>query len=248
MSQKILGLSGVKRSGKTTCVNFLHGYEMKRKEVIKHFEINKRGELLVNAVFTDEKGDETEGMGVFDVHRTDDEFASYASKRVWPNIKAYNFADALKSVAMNLFGLTREQCYGTGEQKNEEISVNRPDTEVKFKSREFLQHFGTDICRSLKSDIWTSYCLRQIVDEASEFAVIGDCRFPNEVEAIHEAGGKVIRLTRRVNEDSHESETALDNFVGFDSVVDNSELTMDGQCEELIKILRGWGWLNSELK
>ena len=42
MNHKILGLSGVKRSGKTTCVNFLHGYEMARNDVIKNFELNDR--------------------------------------------------------------------------------------------------------------------------------------------------------------------------------------------------------------
>ena len=248
MNHKILGLSGVKRSGKTTCVNFLHGYEMARNDVIKNFELNDRGELLVNAIFTDERGEETEGMGVFDVHRTDDDFANYASQRVWPYVKAYNFADSLKSVAMTLFGLTREQCYGTGSQKNEKVAIKKPGSNKKFTARQFLQHFGTDMCRSLKPDIWTSYLIRHISAEQVGLALIGDCRFPNEVNAIHEAGGKVIRLTRRVNKDKHESETALDNFKEFDGIIDNSELTVDEQCKKLIDILGEWGWLSSELK
>ena len=57
MAQKILAFSGSKQSGKTTRVNFLHGYEMKRTESIKIFEINENGNLVVNAVTTNEKGE-----------------------------------------------------------------------------------------------------------------------------------------------------------------------------------------------
>jgi len=48
MSHKVLAISGVKQSGKTTCANFLYGYEMKRNEIIEHFEITDEGRLLVN--------------------------------------------------------------------------------------------------------------------------------------------------------------------------------------------------------
>ena len=62
MTQKILAISGHKRAGKTTCVNFLHGYELQRNQVVKKFALNDRGQLLVNATFIDERGEETEQM------------------------------------------------------------------------------------------------------------------------------------------------------------------------------------------
>ena len=55
MTQKILAISGHKRAGKTTCINFLHGYELQRNQIIEKFSLDKRGRLLVNAVFMDEK-------------------------------------------------------------------------------------------------------------------------------------------------------------------------------------------------
>ncbi len=118
MSQKILAISGAKQSGKTTCAKFLYGYEMKRNNVIEQFEITDDGRLLVNASFTSADGEKTDGMGVFDIFRGDYQFIEYASTHIWPHIKAYNFADSLKSVAIELFGLTYEQCYGTEEEKN----------------------------------------------------------------------------------------------------------------------------------
>lgn len=255
--QKILAFSGAKQSGKTTCVNFLHGYEMLRNETIAHFEINESGELLVNATFRDESGNETESMGIFDVHRSDDEFAQFASQKVWPFIKAYNFADALKAVSMNIFELTREQCYGTDDEKNTHTKIiweNLPavwcsasKNQGPITAREFLQYFGTDICRRIKPDIWTSYCLRRIEHEESALSLIGDCRFPNEVEAVKAVGGKVIRLTRRPKEDEHSSETALDDYKDFDATIENVDMSIEEQCRELLDILGGWGWVESQM-
>ena len=37
---------------------------------------------------------------------TDEDFAAYAQERIWPIVKAYSFADNLKHICMNLFGLT----------------------------------------------------------------------------------------------------------------------------------------------
>lgn len=65
--------------------------------------------------------------------------------------------------------------------------------------------------------------------------VITDVRFPNEVEAIKQRGGIVIRVNRNQMDDSslkleHASETALDNYEDWDYVIDNN-----GTIEELIE-------------
>ena len=118
MPQKILAISGRKRAGKTTSINFLHGYELQRNNIIERFALADRGQLLVNATFMDEKGEEIQQMGLFDVSNRDPRFCEYCSMNVWPFVKAYNFADALKSIAINFFGLTHEQCYGSEKAKN----------------------------------------------------------------------------------------------------------------------------------
>ena len=58
--QHILGISGSKQSGKTTCANYLHGYQMRFHDVIEKFLMNERGEIIVNTMSLDEKGEEVE--------------------------------------------------------------------------------------------------------------------------------------------------------------------------------------------
>ena len=239
MTQKILAISGHKRAGKTTCINFLHGYELQRNQIIEKFSLDKRGRLLVNAVFMDEKGQEVEQMGRLDLDNREPRFVEYCSSNVWPFVKSYNFADSLKSIAINFFGLKHEQCYGSEKEKN------TPSAIKDFTAREFLQYFGTDVCRSLKEDVWVDFCINQIQSEQSALALVGDCRFPDEVEAIQKAGGKVIRLTRAPHDDPHASEVALDNYEGFDAIIDNEDMGVDEQSKELLNILMGCGWLES---
>tara|TARA_R110000824_G_scaffold162282_3_gene337907 strand:- start:444 stop:1181 length:738 start_codon:yes stop_codon:yes gene_type:complete len=244
MTQKILAISGHKRAGKTTCINFLHGYELQRNQVIEKFSLDSRGQLLVNATFMDEKGEEVQQMGKLDLNSTDPRFMEYCSNNIWPFVKSYNFADSLKSIAINFFGLTYEQCYGSEKEKNTPSPIMNSLGE-NFAAREFLQYFGTDVCRSLKEDVWVDFCINKIKSEQSELALVGDCRFPDEVEAIQQAGGKVIRLTRMPHKDTHLSETALDTFEGFDATINNQDMTVDEQSKELLNILSEWGWLTS---
>ena len=58
----ILGISGAKQSGKTTCSRFLHGYQLRLHEVVNKFFMDDDGNLLVNAVQIDENGEEIEGL------------------------------------------------------------------------------------------------------------------------------------------------------------------------------------------
>jgi hypothetical protein len=258
MDQKILGISGAKQSGKTTCTNFLHGYQLRLHDVVTKFMMNDEGDLLVNAMTSNEKGDEEEGVGVLDVFRLDNEFVDYASQMVWPYVKAFSFADPLKLMAMHLFGLTEQQCYGSDEYKNTKIPVkrkfikkllNRDLGDDKFlTAREFLQLFGTDVCRAIKPDVWTSSCLDRVKESDAELAIVSDCRFPNEIDAIKNAEGRVIRLTRCPYDDGHESETALTNeYEKYDHVIDNANLNMDEANRALMDVLKEWGWLQSKV-
>ena len=64
MAGRILAFCGHKQSGKSSCVNFLHGYQMKINDIIEVFDLTDNGELLVNAVFTNEKGNSTEALQI----------------------------------------------------------------------------------------------------------------------------------------------------------------------------------------
>jgi hypothetical protein len=54
--------------------------------------------------------------------------------------------------------------------------------------------------------------------------VIDDVRFQNEAEMIKKMGGEMWKIIRpsAVNSESHQSEGGLDDWDGFDQVVENS--------------------------
>ena len=232
----IVAFAGAKQSGKTTSVNFLHGHEMKSHGFIKKFFVDEGGRLVVNAKYLDDNDKEFESMGVFDVFQDSQSFVDYASSTFWPFVRAYNFADPLKRMCMGLFGLTREQCYGTDEEKNSLTEIHWDDVshdgqrgsdrDGYMTAREFMQFFGTNICRRMNSGAHIDPTISQIKTEGSDLAVIGDCRFKNEIEAVHKEGGKVLYFTRNEeSSDGHESEQASKNKDVCDVVIDNANKT-----------------------
>jgi hypothetical protein len=59
-----------------------------------------------------------------------------------------------------------------------------------------LQHWGTDVLRQhFHDDIWVA-SLENKLRKTRDHIVISDCRFPNEIKAIKQQGGKVIRVVR----------------------------------------------------
>jgi hypothetical protein len=250
----IVAFAGAKQSGKTTSVNFLHGHEMKSHGFIKKFFVDEHGRLVVNAKYLDDNDKEFESMGVFDVFQDSQSFVDYASSTFWPFVRAYNFADPLKRMCMGLFGLTREQCYGTEEQKNSDTDIlwwNMPGysgiqnfDERKMTAREFMQTFGTDICRKIKDDVWVSLCIKQIKEENPNLALIGDCRFKNEIDIVHEAGGKVIYFTRNSeSSDGHDSEKASEYKEHYDCIIDNTNIGVEEQNKLVLEQIQAWGIL-----
>lgn len=148
--------------------------------------------------------------------------------------KIYNFADPLKQdICMNILGLTECQCYGSDEQKNELVNCYWPETSKPMTAREVMQYVGTDIFRKIQKNVWADATISKIKKEAYDLAVIADCRFPNEVEAVKNAGGMVIKLNRNIYDSDHASETALDygnyDYKNFDYVIDNQHIDINTQ-------------------
>lgn len=245
---KIIGIAGKKQSGKNTMANYIHGRCLSNHGIIHDFKINSSGQLEVETQVDGESE-----FGILDITRKDNEFCEYAHYNMWPFIKLYSFADGLKQLCMQFFNLSFGQVYGTDEQKNTNTNIewiNTPTWENSglspnrgyMTARELLQYFGTDVMRKMYTNVWVDHAIKTIKSEQSEVAVIADVRFPNEVEAIKKAGGKVIRLTREKYEDSHSSESALDKDVydwdNFDLIVDNSSGGLEGFCKKLNKIYK----------
>ena len=276
MNSRILAFAGHKQAGKTACSNFIHGYQLRAHGIINTFNITTDGKLIIDTVLTNPDGGEERAHASLDVSRNDEEFASWAMYNMWPYVKNYSFASPLKEIAVTLFGLKPEQVYGTDIQKNTKtwfkwedmpgvitdkaatkhkhiqaaieegrIQYHKPG---KMTAREFLQFFGTDLCRTIFPDIWQERLINSVAAEGPLVAIVDDCRFPNEVEAIQAAGGKVIRLTRSPHKDGHASETAIDRCENFDATIDNAKLSIHETNVQIINLLGEWGWLGESVK
>lgn len=247
---KIIGFAGKKQSGKGTSANILHGIVLAQKGMVSDWNIDGNGKLYIE---TKNANGET-GWGEFDVTRKDPDFVQWAEYNMWPYVKIYSFADALKWIAVDLFNIPKELAFGNDAQKNtivphllwENMPGLRDEPKQKKWSgpmtvREFLQYFGTNVCRKIYEPIWTRYTINKIQQEGTELAIIADVRFPNEVEAITDAGGSVYKLTRTISSDNHTSETALDNYEKFTKVINNDTngYTIENLVQDIKQLYQG---------
>ena len=127
MKSRILAIAGNKQSGKTTCSNFLHGYQLRCHAIIENFKITEDGQLIVTTHILNENGQEEKADAMLDVNRKDLSFAEWAIYSMWPFVKSYSFSSPLKEIATGLFGLTEEQCHGTDKQKNTTTNIRWGD-------------------------------------------------------------------------------------------------------------------------
>lgn len=258
MKTKIVAFAGGKGSGKTTSMNFLHGYQLRAYNVIENFSLSHRGDLIIKTDVEKEGGGTEVSQTYLNVNRKDVDFIDWAMYNVWPFVKKYSFADPLKYMAMSLFGLKEEQVYGTQEHKKQVVPhlrwENMPGIITKHAAgpmtvREFLQYLGTDIMRNIDENVWINRCLKDIEEEQPILAVIDDCRFPNEVAAIQAAGGKVIGLTRDTEgQDSHSSENSFKEvWDEMDYILDNGDKSIEDSCKEILTAFSCWEWLGEEI-
>ncbi len=154
------------------------------------------------------------------------------------------FADAVKRVAMDVYGLSWDQCYGEEQEKEDLIPY------WDMSPRQIMQLIGTEVGRNIHKDTWVRHTLNNISAAAAgqhylrrddvnrEFFrskqlcskwVITDVRFPNEAEAIWSQGGQIWKVQRpgSSSEDAHASETSVD-LITPDITIQN-----DGSLEDL---------------
>lgn len=121
METRIIGFAGAKQSGKSTCSNFIHGYELAGREIVDEFMLSETGRLIVKTDVVNEDGSERVEETFLDTSRKDEAYVEWAMYNVWPFVKKYSFADTLKEIAITLFGLSYEQVYGDDSYKNQRI-------------------------------------------------------------------------------------------------------------------------------
>lgn len=112
-----------------------------------------------------------------------------------------SFANTLKDAVANVFGWDRTLLEGrTAEARawREEVDtwwaerLNMPNLTPRW----ILQYWGTEVCRQgFHDDIWIA-SVENKMRKTKDSIVISDVRFPNEIRAIHNAGGIVIWVQR----------------------------------------------------
>jgi hypothetical protein len=155
--------------------------------------------------------------------------------------KIYNFADPLKTdICINILGLTYDQCYGEDIDKNTLTDITWNNK--LLTAREVMQFVGTDIFRKLKTNVWSAATINTINREKHNLAIIADCRFPNEVSAVKDVGGLVIKLTRNPFHSDQDSETALDedkyDQSNFDLIIHNETISIVEQNRAILNFLQ----------
>jgi hypothetical protein len=168
-----------------------------------------------------------------------------------------SFANTLKDACAAVFGWDRTLLEGRTKQAREwreqrdEWWSQRLGMDIT--PRWILQYWGTEVCRrGFHDDIWIA-SLENKLRNSKDNVVISDCRFPNEITSIKNAGGKIIWVQRgplpdwydlAVQENVHGSEEAKfelikrkvhaseTSWVGtdFDVILDNN-----GTIDELYK-------------
>jgi hypothetical protein len=111
-----------------------------------------------------------------------------------------SFAKPLKDACAIIFGWDRELLEGKTEESRawrERVDpywakvLGKPN----FSPRLALQWMGTEAGRNVFGEnVWTASCINRCY--RNEHTVITDCRFKNEVRAIEDAGGFIIRVQR----------------------------------------------------
>lgn len=112
-----------------------------------------------------------------------------------------SFANTLKDAVAAVFGWDRTLLEGRTKEARawreqvDEWWANRLSI-PHLTPRWILQYWGTEVCRhGFHDDIWIA-SLENKMRKTRDNIVISDVRFTNEIQAIHNAGGKVIRIKR----------------------------------------------------
>lgn len=136
------------------------------------------------------------------------------------------------------------------------------------QTRQLLQEEGTERGRDVFGEnFWVNTTLGwlEVLSEAwgVQDIVITDCRFPNEIQFVQDLGGKVYHIEAPTRTDQsgldsrarqHRSETSLDEFTGFDGIINNDigrtdvlaqviELLLRDGMVDVDTVVKTWGAL-----
>lgn len=185
-----------------------------------------------------------------------DFLAAHARNRLGFEVIRLSFADALKTLVEQVYGLSRDHYDQPGRK---EIPIPQYPG---YSYRLFLTKIGTDVARHLNAPIWINILKDRLkkelaspwsilaVDEAQiqaqlrdaglpeplpqrrKLIQITDVRFKNEYDMLKELGAKIVQVTRRaadhsVNPLDQHASNGFDSTMVPDIVVDNDGSLLD---------------------
>ncbi len=169
-----------------------------------------------------------------------------------------SYANSLKDAVSAVFGWDRTLLEGRTKESREWRERKDEWWTARLgrlvTPRLMLQLWGTEVCRQgFHDDIWIA-SIENKLRQSKDNVVITDCRFPNEIKSIKDAGGKIVWVHRGLmpawydtavaaNKGDPTAQEALEemgihasetSWVGtdFDYVIDNNG-TIDNLCQQL---------------
>ena len=141
------------------------------------------------------------------------------------DIEVVHFADILKETVQALFAIGE---WETNTQEGKKVTISWIGKTV----RELLQEVGQGLRDAIDPDVWVKALFANTEDWAN--IIIADVRYPNELEAIKERDGILLRIDRKgAGAGNHSSETALDDYNDWDFHIGNN-----GSMEELFEAMK----------
>ena len=154
-------------------------------------------------------------------------YEDFANRRYknFADIQIVHFADTLKETAQVLFRIGE---WETNTQEGKKTTINWIGKTV----RELLQGIGQGLRDAIDPNLWVKILFANT--EGWTNYIIADVRYPNEIKAIKERNGILLRIDRKgAGAGNHSSETALDNYKEWDVHIENN-----GSIEDLFEAMK----------
>jgi len=175
-------------------------------------------------------------------------------------VQKFSFAEKLKRLTADIFNVDYNKLVGTEEDKSSPTHLYWSDVDLMIKlsffganhafqhgkitHRQLLQLVGTDLFRAIKKDVWVENTIRAMEKSQANLCVVDDVRFENELEAIRNAGGYLVKLYSifDLGVDTHPSESLFDempdNYFDFAIRDYNKERTIKQLDTEWARIIK----------
>lgn len=154
-------------------------------------------------------------------------YEDFVNKRYknFTDIQIVHFADSLKETVQVLFRIGE---WETNTQEGKKTTINWIGKTV----RELLQGIGQGLRDAIDPNLWVKILFANTKGWTNY--IIADVRYPNEIKAIKERNGILLRIDRKdAGAGNHSSETALDDYKEWDVHIENND-----SIEDLFEAMR----------